>query len=114
MGVGRLLTNLKKYMNMESKNTCQDGTCGGGSCGCSCCSHKHHGLKMLAKVIGLIFIVCFSLKMGEIKGMLESSHMMYRSQGQFQGGMMHASGWNTMQPASDGTNAVAPAATPSK
>jgi hypothetical protein len=100
------------------KNSCESGSCGScavGLCGsgaCGGCGHNHHsGIKLLAKVIALIFIVCFSLKVGEIKGMLESNHM-YRSQGAFRGNMMYGngSGWDKTQPTPTESNNPAPVA----
>jgi hypothetical protein len=92
-------------MNMENNgmNTCKDGSCEGcavGMCGGRCgCGHHHNPIKLLVKVILLIFVTCIAFKMGEVKGLLENAHM-YREYG----GMMseRGSGWN-IQPMMGGT-----------
>ena len=73
---------------MENKeNTCT--TCTTGSCGCKCGSmmgmggHKHHILRKILMLILLVIVFNLGMRMGELKGLLQSQNNSYH-----RGGMM--------------------------
>ena len=71
--------------NKENKKCCEDGSCEKCKSCCpmmACCmSKKHHALKLLVVLVGLIVVFCLGVQLGELKEEARSCHS-------FRGGMM--------------------------